>query len=193
MTRSSATELSPSARNICAQAAEHFAEFGYDGSSLATIAERSGMRKASLYAHFSGKDELFARVMSLAVHEELLVAREAFSEPHTGPLPGGAFLDTLQPRFDNSASFRFLLRAGYAPPQALREEISSAYRAYESEVRALFVAALPETLDPARAETITQAYLGMIDSLQVELIFHSPDTYEARRTALWAVLTAFAT
>ena len=49
--------LTPSASNICAVAVEHFADHGYDASSLNEIAVRAGMRKASLYAHFVSKDD----------------------------------------------------------------------------------------------------------------------------------------
>lgn len=38
--------LTLSAHNICTVAVEHFADHGYDASSLSAIAERAGMRKA---------------------------------------------------------------------------------------------------------------------------------------------------
>lgn len=42
-----------------------FAVKGYEGTSMSEIAAAVGITKASLYAHFAGKDELF-----LAVYEE---------------------------------------------------------------------------------------------------------------------------
>lgn len=43
-----------------------FAQKGYEGTSMSEIADRVGIKKASLYAHFSGKDNLF-----LAVFEDV--------------------------------------------------------------------------------------------------------------------------
>ena len=62
--------LSLSASNICAIAVEHFADHGYDASSLNEIAVRAGMRKASLYAHFVSKDALFLTVFGIALDHE---------------------------------------------------------------------------------------------------------------------------
>ncbi|WP_081897690.1 TetR/AcrR family transcriptional regulator [Massilia sp. BSC265] len=50
---------SPSVERICGAAVKHFAEHGYDASSLNVIAEQVGIRKASLYTHFSGKGAVF--------------------------------------------------------------------------------------------------------------------------------------
>lgn len=46
-----------------------FAKKGYDGTTMSEIAKGVGIKKASLYSHFKGKEELF-----FAVYEEL--ARE---------------------------------------------------------------------------------------------------------------------
>ena len=184
--------LTPSAERICAAAVTHFADAGYDGSSLTTIGALAGMRKASLYAHFANKDALFAEVLAIAIREELRAARDSFDAAPGHGLPGGEYLADLEPRYAASAHYRFLLRTVYAPPAALREEIIAAYRGFEDAIRELFVRALPEALSPQRAETLTHAYLGVIDSLQVELVFHSPEAYAARRAALWAVLASYA-
>jgi AcrR family transcriptional regulator len=46
-----------------------FAERGYDGVSLSDVAERVGIRKASLFHHFSGKEDLYAAVLAALVSE----------------------------------------------------------------------------------------------------------------------------
>ncbi|MDN5816054.1 MULTISPECIES: TetR/AcrR family transcriptional regulator [Micrococcaceae] len=183
--------LSPSAKKICTVAVDHFAEFGYDASSLTVIAEQAGMRKASLYAHFANKDALFNEVMDIALREERLAASNAFAAESGVPLPGGEYLNALHPRYASSADFRFLLRTVYAPPLALREEVITKYRLFEADLRSLFIAALPRSLDPRNATTLVDAYLGIVDSLQVELIYNSPENYEARHRALWEILQRY--
>jgi TetR/AcrR family transcriptional regulator len=44
-----------------------FAESGYDGTTLETIASRSGLRKASLLHHFPSKDLLYRAVLATSV------------------------------------------------------------------------------------------------------------------------------
>lgn len=39
-------------------------EKGHDGASMSDIAQATGIKKASLYAHFSGKEEIFSAVFS---------------------------------------------------------------------------------------------------------------------------------
>lgn len=184
-------ELSASAQRVRAVAAEHFAERGYDGASLSAIAADAGMRKASLYAHFASKEELFAGVLAAALRAELLAAAGAFAaEPAEQALPGGEYLRRLPQRYASSADLRLLLRTGYAPPPALRDPVMASFRGFEAGMRELFAAALPAALPPDTAATLTEAYLGVVDGLQVELIYVSPESFATRRRALWAALGA---
>ena len=45
------------------QAVEAFWEMGYEGTSTATLVERLGIGRSSLYAAFGSKDELYAEAM----------------------------------------------------------------------------------------------------------------------------------
>ncbi|MEW5726608.1 MAG: TetR/AcrR family transcriptional regulator [Pseudomonadota bacterium] len=40
-----------------------FLEMGYAGTSMDAVAARAGVSKATIYAHFQGKDELFGAIM----------------------------------------------------------------------------------------------------------------------------------
>jgi AcrR family transcriptional regulator len=54
-------------RNVIVDAAlRAFLEEGYEGSSVNRIAEDAGVSIKTLYRHFTGKDDLFAAVMSAA-------------------------------------------------------------------------------------------------------------------------------
>ena len=48
---------------IVAEATRLFAERGYEGTSMGDLAERVGLRKASLFHHFESKDSLYATVL----------------------------------------------------------------------------------------------------------------------------------
>lgn len=47
-------------RKIVAAAAPIFNQHGYDGSSLSTLMEATGLKKGGIYRHFSSKEELAA-------------------------------------------------------------------------------------------------------------------------------------
>jgi AcrR family transcriptional regulator len=49
---------------IIAEATRLFAERGYEGASMGDLAERVGLRKASLFHHFPSKDVLYATVLT---------------------------------------------------------------------------------------------------------------------------------
>jgi len=46
-----------------------FAERGYEGTSMSELAERVGLRKASLFHHFASKEVLYAAVLARLVEE----------------------------------------------------------------------------------------------------------------------------
>ena len=64
-----ATKAGPTKRKklrkeeIVAEATRLFAERGYEGASMGDLAERVGLRKASLFHHFASKDVLYATVL----------------------------------------------------------------------------------------------------------------------------------
>lgn len=58
------------------EAARLFAKQGYHGTSIADLAEATGLRKASIYSHISGKEELLAEIA--------LAGAEAFHEALDG-------------------------------------------------------------------------------------------------------------
>jgi AcrR family transcriptional regulator len=65
---------------ILAEATRLFAERGYEGTSMGDLAERVGLRKASLFHHFESKDVLYATVLSQLfedVHSAILSALAA--------------------------------------------------------------------------------------------------------------------
>ena len=66
---------------IAAAALAEFTAFGYRRASIESIARRAHVSRATVYAHYSGKDELF-RVLVTGLHEEHLAAmREAAESP----------------------------------------------------------------------------------------------------------------
>lgn len=185
--------LTLSAHNICTVAVEHFAYHGYDASSLSAIAERAGMRKASLYAHFVSKDALFQKVFEIALAHEHSYIAQCFKEEdgHAG-VPGQLHLERLSGRYEGSAHLRFLLRTAYFPPADIRGVITAGFEGYLARIRDDFQGAAQgrySRVQPEALEVFCDAYLGIVDSLHVELIYSTPQGYVKRLAALSRVLS----
>ena len=58
-----------------------FSAFGYRRASIEGIARRAQMSRATVYTHFSGKDELFRSLVSRLHDEHLAAMREAADAP----------------------------------------------------------------------------------------------------------------
>ncbi len=76
MTTTTETQVAkPRKQEILDVATRLFAERGYEGTSMNDVAERVGMRKASLFYHFATKDALYEAVLDRLV-ESLQTALE---------------------------------------------------------------------------------------------------------------------
>lgn len=172
----------------------HFADHGYDASSLNEIAILAGMRKASLYAHFASKDALFHQVFELALAHELDHVASCFAaEIGSNAIVGQCYAERLIERYEHSAHLRFLLRTAFLPPAELRTAVSAGYEHYLGQIREAFADLLHTRHawaqhDQVRVETYAEAYLGIIDSLHVELFYASAQTCERRIVALFRLL-----
>ncbi|SHI32719.1 TetR/AcrR family transcriptional regulator [Streptomyces sp. 3214.6] len=71
--------LSPRAE-LLAAAAELFVTRGYAATTTRAVAERAGMRQASMYHYVSGKEELLAELLESTVTPSLAYARELLAD-----------------------------------------------------------------------------------------------------------------
>ncbi|WP_344393512.1 helix-turn-helix domain-containing protein [Streptomyces vastus] len=68
---------------LLAAAAELFTTRGYAATTTRAVAERAGMRQASMYHYVSGKEELLAELLESTVTPSLAFARELLAEDRT--------------------------------------------------------------------------------------------------------------
>ncbi|MGG4605899.1 TetR/AcrR family transcriptional regulator [Paenalcaligenes sp. Me131] len=185
--------LSPSAERICQAAILHFSEHHYDGASLNEIAAAAGIRKASLYAHFKSKDELYLAAFNRALAVELEHVQHCFSHSDTAPL-GMQYCQSLQERYIKAPTLRFMLLAAYLQPASLKAALDEGYEDYlqllNDRFRETLLAAHPALATHTRAITqFSSAYLGIVDSLHVKLVYTNGQEFQGRLSALEMLLT----
>ena len=176
-------------QRICDAALEHFVTYGYDGASLNQIAEMVGIRKASIYAHFTNKDALFLTLFEDAIQAENAFILSCFEAEQA--LPGQQYCESLKAHYQNALHFRFLLRTAYVPPDSLREQITPRYNAHLAICQQHIITALAQHhVNAAKIDYLSEAYLGLVDSLHVELMYAGVARFDIRLHAMW---TLFAT
>ncbi len=105
-------ELANRRADIIEGAAELFATKGYDGAQMSEIAAASEMSLTSLYAEFSGKDEIYGAVVEWVANRIRRVVRnrvEEIDDPCEALL---ALIDSLFECFEENAGLVRLLLAG---------------------------------------------------------------------------------
>lgn len=114
-------------RLILEKALELFADKGYEGSSMDDIARAVGIRKASLYSHFDGKESIFA-----AIFEDILDEYAHTIDRLTTTQDGENAAQRLKSLFfefvlycRNNLKMYFWDRYFYYPPDFLKEYIGA--------------------------------------------------------------------
>ncbi|NTY90376.1 TetR/AcrR family transcriptional regulator [Pseudomonas putida] len=180
----SSKDLSATAGRIAQLALNHFAERGYDAASMNDIAALAGLKKASLYAHFESKDALYLTSLEIALESEIAYVRAHFAHGEkASDVPGEGYWSQLRDRYTQNDSLRFLLRAAFYPPHALRREVMSGFDGYLEVLRGCFTEACVVGRQSLLVESenwLVEAYMAVIDSLTVELIYGNDDGYRRR-------------
>ncbi|EPE61911.1 bacterial regulatory s, tetR family protein [Exiguobacterium sp. S17] len=119
-------------------ARRRFALEGYEGLSLAALAEDVGIKKASLYAHIVGKEQLFKQVveqMAERYEHAWEQARDASND--AAPLERiEAIVEALIHFFEEEETWMLTKRMLLVPPPELRAFIETTIGSVETELQA---------------------------------------------------------
>ncbi|KKI88430.1 TetR family transcriptional regulator [Bacillus sp. SA1-12] len=159
-------------------ALKYFTIHGYEGASLSQIAEEVGMKKQSIYAYFKGKDDLFLQVLHDAKEAELSSKLHYFSKigAQNPEQDLYGFLQLVIDLFQKNEHLKFWLRMSFFPPPHLAKAIEKEVIDIESKVQAIFENKFQDWIDAKaivedKAITPTFAFLGVVDSIMVELVY----------------------
>ena len=170
-------------------ALKRFAEQGYDATSMAEIAGDVGIKAPAIYAHFKGKTELFLELAHRVFAKELEYTRQFLSENAQSENGLFHFLRDVGPRFESTPDLRFMLGVYYLPPPKVSGQLVPILEAYNTD-REILVNDLFKRLPPCRVppEQLASAYLGIMDSIQAEILYGGMEKFRNRLDALWGLL-----
>ncbi len=159
------SELTPRAE-VLAAAAELFTVSGYAATTTRAVAERAGLRQASLYHYFAGKEDILATLLESTVQPSLSFAGALLARP-VPEVAAGAGLWALA-AFDAELLFGGLYNLGalYQLPE-VRGERFAGFRRSRGELKAAY-GTLLAAVDPAHAPSHepalrTDLLLGLVE------------------------------
>ena len=161
------------------------------------LLQRGAARVDQFHVQAVDDAQVGLRVQGDALAEEQAFMDACFADEAALAAPGGEqagalYCDRMAQRYADSAHLRFLLRTAYLPPATLRIEVGTGYEALLAQLQQHYVASLGRfapTLAPQRIDLYAQAYLGIVDSLHVELIYAGGAALQQRHAALWHILS----
>jgi AcrR family transcriptional regulator len=172
----------PPREEILDAAAGLFVSQGLAATTTRQIAERVGIRQASLYYHFAGKDEILLELLTQSVRPSLQVAVLLESRCRDDPAAGLYALALIDVRTLTHAPHN--IATLYLMPEVQGEEFAS-FRAERSQLQAVYgrlgcaaaQSATPSTDPPARLDEPLIAALVM---QVVESVIHLRRSGELR-------------
>jgi AcrR family transcriptional regulator len=174
---------------------KHFAKNGYEGASLAHIAEDVGIKKQSIYTHFKGKDELFLQLCRDASENEIRFVINFIEINQTQPIKDFLFDFLLQSidRYEKKDSNKFWIRTAFFPPSHLNEMVMKVVYEYLDKLEELLIPIIKKAMEEGEISSIigekraTAAFLGIFDGIVVEMLYGGPERLKKRLDASWVV------
>lgn len=174
-------------------ALNRFAQNGYDGTSMAHIADEVGIKKQSIYTYFKGKDELFLDVCNDVFANELKIVTNFIDGNKKLPIKDFLFNFLLhyKEQYEKNGYTKFWLRITFFPPTHLYNEVMKYVYEYLDKVEELLVPILEEAIikkeisSSIEAKKATVAFLGVLDGIFVEMLYGGPERSNKRLDASW--------
>lgn len=174
-------------------ALHQFALHGYEGASLATIANEVGIKKQSIYAHFKSKEDLFISTFNESLQNELYYVSEFVKENKELSLDEMLYKFLLHylERYQKDVGMSFFMRTAFFPPIPFKEQIQEGTDTYVNALESVFLQVFEDNKeilnDKIDIETAMLSFLTIFDGLLVELLYGSPDRLQKRLTSSWEV------
>lgn len=155
-----------------------FAEKGYDATTLAEIADKIGIKKPSIYAHYPGKMELFMDIVEYVTETYRATWTEALEK--SGSLSADERLEfiffTISSYYiNNRTHLSFLVRLWLFPPADCETAALSPLRELNETLIAQIAAIFKQGMDEKiflldSPEEMSRAYFCLLDGYSSRVI-----------------------
>lgn len=172
---------------------KHFAQNGYEGASLAQIAEDVGIKKQSIYTYFKGKDELFLQLCKDEYDNELRFVINFINKNKARPIKEILYDFLLQciDRYEKYDSTKFWIRTAFYPPIHLNNQVMENVYGYLDKLEELLLPVIEKVMTEGQisstigAQRATAAFLGVLDGIWVEMLYGGTERLQKRLDASW--------
>ncbi|MEK4228199.1 TetR/AcrR family transcriptional regulator [Solibacillus sp. FSL H8-0538] len=182
-----------SSQRIKDTALKLFTEKGYEGTSLADIAEVVGMKKSSIYNHYKSKDDLFLSIFETCSQGELTFYKRFFANDAMLPTLQllKTFIDQKTSHFSQSTSSKFLFRFMIFPPFHMKQQLEQATTLHNEQSKQIIMDALHDAMiframEPKRISEMISLYCVLLEGILVETLFGNQERSLARIEEAWA-------
>lgn len=179
-------------QTIRQKALELFMEKGYEGASMSDIAAAVGIRKASLYAHFKGKEEIF-----LVIFDDILAEYERFILDVTAARAGESALHLLERIFleyilycHGNIGMYFWDRYFYFPPAFIAAHMQQKTRETQDMVLGAVVRCMEQGMESGEllrqpTANAALAYYYLMIGIAMSVKLYSREMLERDARAAW--------
>ncbi|MCR6097367.1 TetR/AcrR family transcriptional regulator [Salipaludibacillus agaradhaerens] len=172
-------------------ALQHFAEHGYEGASLARMADEVGIKKASIYNHYQNKDALFFSAVEYVYEAYLNYLKSSLETNKSLPTEDRLYmiLEDLSHYLSTETEGKFYFHFILFPPPALEKNVHAQFLQFEKECDKL-LAPLFQTLHNKHAHQTTvrerlDAFYCLLDGLATQMSYYDKETCDRKRQSSW--------
>ncbi|AXF55819.1 TetR/AcrR family transcriptional regulator [Salicibibacter kimchii] len=180
---------------ILEESLELFAINGYEGTSMTKIADKVGIKKSSLYAHYKSKEVLFVEVAKEMVDQNVEFVRRSLDEqaPDVKTVLYKSFKTHIHDMATDDASIQFYNRFMQNPPNGLGGELTASVEKSEKQARGLLEnviakgQASKEVTADLDATSIAHMYFCLIEGLANETTVYTLEEVERHAESVWVI------
>lgn len=181
------------------EAMKLFAVHGYEKTSMQLIANNVGIKKASLYAHFKGKEDIFFSIVNDCIKnnkEELKILTKQLKSMKTIEQKLYAVFChiSLYPTEKNKdIEFNFFKRNMFFPPEELKDVLHQKLSSYEEELYSLILGIINKGLSCGElktddnAEDLLKAFMCTADGVMLQIHYYSVKEFFNIGKSVWKV------
>ncbi|MGV2941955.1 TetR/AcrR family transcriptional regulator [Mesobacillus sp. LC4] len=175
---------------------EHFSEKGYEGTSLIEIAKDVGIRKSTIYSHFSNKDELFFEVLHCVNQEFLEFCTNCLENDKDSSIDEKLYILLVESIKVNKEKYQNALlwkRLRLFPPVHLKESLAEKFKTQMSPLLDMIERLFAEAMQSGElvksnhnSIELAMAYYTLMDGLVISILYDREQNLENRIEILWS-------